>query len=424
MHRTALQRQAESARNYADYSVLDESLNTLVSAAAGALGFDSAMVNILDDTTQYTLARHGFDDDDPYVRARDTTTCTFVLESRKALSVPDSVVSQFSEDDAVSATARTLLAYELRSYLGVPLYGREGVIVGTLCVFDDRPRENTARLETSLAEFGRMVEHYLEAIRNRRRTVGSAGVKIADALHLDEIEPWFQPVVDIDSGRIVAVEALARWQRPNLGMLGPDAFLPAIAGSDLEIDVDHSILQAALRSFGPWLETSPYLNLHVNLSARHLGAPDGVAHLEQIVAQSGVPASAVVFELTETPSLVDRMHAEGFITALHERGFRVVLDDIGIGFSSLERLLEYPVDGFKIDSAIARTLGTTAGDSLIKALAGFASDTGRSLVIEGVETLDQLTAARRNGCTAAQGWYFSAAIRAADIAPLLRERCR
>lgn len=421
MHRTAARRQSESARHYVDFSVSDPALSTLTSLAATTLGFGQAMVNILDADTQYTLAQSS--GDTMALRPRSTATCAFVVDSAGPVVVPDADRGRFSADPAHAAASESVFAASCGSYVAVPLYGREGLVVGTLCLVDDDPHPADEYTVSTLLEFARLVETHLDGMRARGRSLFSLRDRIvADAVIAGEIVPWFQPVVDLESGTVTAVEALARWHRPtsdgtDITVVSPADFLPSIEGSELEIDVDHAVLVAALVRFESWLAED--VDLHVNLSARHLVTPDAVQFLVGIVSRSAVPAGRVVFELTETRSNADRARAHDFVVALQAEGFRVLLDDIGIGFSSLERLIEYPVDGFKIDAAIARTLGTPAGDSLVRALAGFATDTDRTLVIEGIETDAQLASARRNGCTRVQGFLYSRAVPASDIGVLL-----
>lgn len=423
MQRSALRRQSESARHYVDFTATDSTLQTLTALAATTLGFSAAQLNILDEDVQYTRAQHG--GPFPHTLPRSVTACQHVVASAGPVAVSDSGLDRFSNDPVRAATAQSLHALSLGSYVAVPLRGREGLIIGTLCVLDTEPHPANEYTVTTLTEFGRVVETHLDALRGHGRSKTAGCVRaVAAAIERGEITPWYQPIVDVSSGAVTAVEALARWTRPGDGttapsMVSPADFLPTIEGSDLEIDVDHAVLVRALVDFERWMVDAPEMDLHVNLSARHLAAPDAVHHLIEIVAASAVPAARVVFELTETVSHARPARAHEFVSALQAVGFRVLLDDIGIGFSSLERLVDFPVDGFKIDAGIARTLGTAAGDSLVRALAGFAVDTGRALVVEGIESDHQVAAARHTGCTRVQGFLYSRAVPARDVRSLL-----
>ncbi|GGG28062.1 hypothetical protein GCM10007304_47380 [Rhodococcoides trifolii] len=419
MYRTSGQRQTESARNYVDFSAATPALDTLVSLAASTLGFSMAMVNILDETTIYTLAEVGLPDWYGPVNPSTTSHCRFVLQSDGVIGVPDSR-RESAGHSLESATARRMAEIGVGSYLGVTLRGREGVPIGTLCVLDWEPHPIGDYAVETLRRFATVVENQLEMMRGSGRRVGHAPVsRIADALDRREIVPWFQPIVDLESGRIIALETLARWEGTDGSVQGPAAFMPAIVDSDLIIDVDHSVLQQAVELLPMWQKKIPGLMLNSNLSARHLGRQDRLDQLSCIVGSSGVAPESVVFELTETEAHTDMEHIGDFVDALRRGGFSVLLDDIGIGWSSLERLLHLPVDGFKIDTAIAAKLGTRTGDSMIRALAGLAADTGQKLIIEGIETPVQSRRAQELGCARAQGYFWSRPVPADRVSDML-----
>ncbi|MGU3432723.1 EAL domain-containing protein [Actinomycetes bacterium M1A6_2h] len=420
MYRTIGQRQTESARNYVDYSVPTPALDTIVSLAASTLGFSMAMVNILDGTTMYTLAAVGVPDDYGTVTPSSLSHCRFVVQGADAIGVEDSASHDKTGHSLEAATARRMSEIGIGSFLGVALYGREGVAVGSLCVLDYEPHPLGDYAIDTLRRFATVVENQLEVMRGRGRRVGHAPVsRIATALDNREIVPWFQPIIDLTSGEIVALETLARWECATGEVFGPNAFMPAIVDSDLIIDVDHCVLQQALEHLPAWQQKVPGLLLNSNLSARHLGRQDRLEQLTCIVGGSGVSPDCVVFELTETEAHTDMDHIRDFVDALRANGFSILLDDIGIGWSSLERLLNLPVDGFKIDTAIAAKMGTRTGDSMIRALAGLASDTGQQLIIEGCETPAQPETARSLGCTHAQGYLWSRPVPADQVSDML-----
>ncbi|MGB3772550.1 MAG: EAL domain-containing protein [Rhodococcus sp. (in: high G+C Gram-positive bacteria)] len=427
MHRTAHRRQTDSARSYVDLSVAESMLTTLTSLAATTLGFSYSMVNILDEDTQYTLAQYG--DGGVDTRPRDTAACAFVVDIEQTLVVPDSSAGRFSSDPVHASISHALHKLSFGAYVAVPLRGREGLVVGTLCLVDPEPHPIDDYTVQTLTSFASVVETELDVQRGTGRTaLPPRNRVISDAISGGEIVAWFQPIVDLETGVVTALEALARWHRPVVDadgtimgetVVAPGGFMPSIEGCDLEIDLDHAILTSALASFESWMEDFPALDLHVNLSARHLLSPRDANFLADVVADSSVPASRVVFEVTETRSYGDPVRANEFLLGLRALGFRVLLDDIGIGWSSLERLVEFPVDGFKIDAAIARSLGSATGDSLVRALVGFAADTGRTLVIEGIETDEQVESSRADGCTSVQGFLYSRPVPAREVLALL-----
>lgn len=418
MFRTAQHRRSESARNYVDFSVEDPSLDTLLSLAATTLGFTTAMVNILDEDLQYTVAQYG--DKGPTLMTRSTATCALVVDAGRAVAIGDSRRDVLSADPLEAAAAANLIRLDHRSYVAVPLVGREGLVIGTLCLVDPEPHPAGDYVMSTLSDFARVVESHLDAIRGHGR---SAWAPRGPGAILDrgEIVPYFQPIIDLDTGRAVGFEALARLLRPGptgTVVVPPEEFFAAVVDTDLEIDVDHTVLEAALASFRGWLGDAPDLDLHVNLCARHLGVAGSVDQLDAIVTASEVPAERVVFELTETRSYTDSSRSVAFVDDLRRRGFRVVLDDLGTGHSSLERLVDLPVDGFKVDKALSLRMGSPDGDTLVGALIGFASVTDRSVVVEGIETEEQARSARHNGCTLVQGFLYSHAVPAAGVRAL------
>jgi EAL domain-containing protein (putative c-di-GMP-specific phosphodiesterase class I) len=420
MYRTIGQRQTESARNYVDYSVPTPALDTIVSLAASTLGFSMAMVNILDGTTMYTLAEVGLPDDYSSVSPSGLSHCRFVVQSADVIGIEDSASHPKDGHSLEAATARRMADIGVASFLGVALFGREGVPIGSLCVLDYEPHPLGEYAVETLRRFAIVVENQLEVMRGHGRRVGHAPVsRIAAALDNREIVPWFQPIVDLGSGEIVALETLARWECTTGDVYGPNAFMPAITDSDLIVDVDHSVLQQALEHLSEWQRRVPGLQLNSNLSARHLGRRDRLEQLASIVGASGTSPDCVVFELTETQAHTDMDHIGDFVEALRGNGFSIMLDDIGIGWSSLERLLNLPVDGFKIDTAIAAKLGTRTGDSMIRALAGLAADTEQKLIIEGCETPIQSEKALELGCTHAQGYLWSRPVPAEQVPDML-----
>ncbi|MEO5833602.1 MAG: EAL domain-containing protein, partial [Nakamurella sp.] len=272
-------------------------------------------------------------------------------------------------------------------------------------------------------EFAQVVEDQLDLLRRlreQRLDIGVATAEIARAINDGEIVPWYQPVVDLDSGAIVGFEALARWDHPIRGLDDPRRFIPVAEDSDLIVDLDLAVIRQALAEFARWLQTHPDLRLSVNLSARHLHSPDSAGLLMDSVTEAGVRPESITLELTETIAIdvrdgsIPRMVAQ-----LRQAGFQVWLDDFGTGWSSLEQLLWLSVDGIKIDRAVAVALGTPVGDALTSAVTGLAVALGLRTTIEGIETAAQADRARERGCDYGQGYLWSRPVSGADAADLL-----
>ncbi|WP_072804490.1 sensor domain-containing phosphodiesterase [Rhodococcoides yunnanense] len=399
--RSMARRQSDSARRYLDLEATTPALRSTVELAARTVGFAIAQLNVLDEDTQYTLVNIG----GPPVSTieRSSTLCDDVVRSEKPAVVArnrvDATVRQRNILDQVGVSA----------YASVPLRGREGLVIGTLCLLDRMPRDFSTGQFQELEQFASILEEQLDL----HRRVGSTPTKLdsdhdlAGALYAGQIVPWFQSIVDLRTKEIIGFEALARWHHPTRGLVSPADFVPFAESSELIIDVDLEVLRQSVKEADAWHEVRPELRLSVNLSGRHLAHPDAVTQLQSAVAASGVPARLISLELTETTSVNDGPLIRRHIEDVHALGFRVLLDDFGSGWSSLERLVTLEPDGIKIDSHLTRFVDTVRGRALLRALAGVAQDLKMSLIIEGIETREQADIAVDLGCTMAQGFLWS-----------------
>ena len=226
------------------------------------------------------------------------------------------------------------------------------------------------------------------------------------ALAAGEIVPWYQPIVDLTSGDIHGVEALARWHRPD-GLLTPADFIPVAEDSDIVIELDLAIIRHALADLGRWQLTRPGFELNVNVSGRHLDSSTGVAGVIAAVEDAGVRAGSVCIELTESarPASAD-LGAPGLAT-LRAHGLAVWLDDFGSGYYDLRDLIRLPVDGIKFDRVFTAELNRPRTAPLIGALTDAAHRMGLGVTIEGIETASQAEVVRQLGCDLGQGYLWS-----------------
>ncbi|WP_195210528.1 EAL domain-containing protein [Actinomarinicola tropica] len=270
------------------------------------------------------------------------------------------------------------------------------------------------------------------------RSVGAARRRISDhqvasdlldAVADGEIVPAYQPIVDLRTGEIEGVEALARWRRPDGELLGPAAFIDDAERTGVVHAIDRSILAQAAAQVAAWHEASLIpgaFRLSVNLSAHHLAEPDIVASIRDVLAESGISPACLVLEITETGLVSD---PEGIACRLEELrglGATVSLDDFGVGTSSLGNLMRFPIDAFKIDrSFILGAEGSDRGRALAGSVIGMAGRLGLSSpVAEGIETEEQRRTLVELGCARGQGFLFSRPVLAAEAEELLRRgRC-
>lgn len=232
---------------------------------------------------------------------------------------------------------------------------------------------------------------------------------LRNALARDELVMHYQPRVDLRTGRAIALEALARWPHPRRGMVPPDAFVPVAIQSGLI----HAIGQFALWSASTALASASErgltsLRVGVNLSPAELARSTLVDELRALLPEALPPERALEIEVTEQAAFDDLASASATLTALHELGVRVALDDFGQGFSSLARLRELPIDTIKIDRVFVRGLPRQHGDAaLVRAVVQVADALGLRVVAEGVETSEQADALRSLGVHEGQGYFFA-----------------
>ena len=233
---------------------------------------------------------------------------------------------------------------------------------------------------------------------------------LADATSLGQLRVHYQPIVGLSSGEPVACEALVRWQRPGVGLVGPDLFVPVAERNGLIVELGGFVIDRAVADAASWPETSGGRpKVAVNLSARQFGDSHLVERFSHACAACGVPPGSVGVELTESAFVAtDDYGAYQVLAALREMGVEVAVDDFGTGYSALSYLKHLPVDVIKIDRSFVAGLGVDRADMLVvEAVARVAQGLGLRVIAEGVETPDQLDALRQLGCDAAQGYLLA-----------------
>ncbi len=230
----------------------------------------------------------------------------------------------------------------------------------------------------------------------------------------------YQPIVDLADGRVVGVEALARWTGGDAPAMGPDQFIPVAEDAGLIVSLGRDLLTQACWHLARWQRDRPDVFVSVNLSARQLAEPDLVTDVIAALRAAGAQAEGLHLEITETVLLDDVDAAVATLQSLKEIGLRLCLDDFGTGYSSLTYLCRLPVDVVKIDRSFVAGLGTSARDSsVVAAIVGMAGTLGHDLVAEGVETVEQAEHLRALGCGMAQGFLYSRPVGAEAIDVLL-----
>ena len=306
----------------------------------------------------------------------------------------------------------------LGAYVGVPVSCEERV-VSVLSVSDELPRTVSRRDVAVLLELAELWSIELCRAQDVETAVNPVAIDLARGLERGEVVPWYQPVVDLVTGEVVGVEALARWRRAPGVVEPPSVFIPVAEQSDLILAVDLAVLRGALADLATWQVTRPGFCVTSNLSTRHLGRDGWLDQLQEAAATAGVDPTTVILELTETAAPADVPASRAVVDAMRDLGFHVWFDDFGSGWSALSDLSRFTVDGVKIDRSYADQLGTKTGEVVIGALVSAAAELGLSVTIEGIETPVQYERARNLGCHFGQGYLWSRPVPPAAVVRFL-----
>ncbi len=245
--------------------------------------------------------------------------------------------------------------------------------------------------------------------------------ELRNALVRGELKIHYQPVVDLDTGRVTGAEALLRWQHPQRGLLPPAMFLPAAEANGLLPDIDRWVLHQACRQAVGWQGEHGF-SVSVNVTAGHVLSGRLVHDVREALDGSGLAANKLVLELTETSLLYDLDGAAVTLTELADMGVRVALDDFGTGYASLSYLQNLPIHAIKIDRSFVQRLGDDSTSSAVtQALVNLAETLGISQIAEGVETPDQLDRLRGLQCAFGQGFFFSSPLPPEELTRVLAD---
>jgi diguanylate cyclase (GGDEF)-like protein len=240
------------------------------------------------------------------------------------------------------------------------------------------------------------------------------------ALARDELRLVYQPVVELESGRTVGVEALARWAHPTRGMIPPLTFIPVAEEIGMIGAIGRWVLREACRQLAAWRLIAPDLVLNVNLSALQLRDERLAGDVEQALLGYGLPGSALTLEITESMLLSGDEDTAARLRRLKALGLSIAVDDFGTGYSSLSYLKQFPVDALKIDKSFVDTVARSTADST---LARTIVELGRGMrletIAEGIETVEQLERLRMLDCELGQGYHFSVPLDGAELTAYL-----
>ncbi|MCG7928401.1 MAG: GGDEF domain-containing phosphodiesterase, partial [Candidatus Thiodiazotropha taylori] len=239
------------------------------------------------------------------------------------------------------------------------------------------------------------------------------------ALSMKELVLHYQPQIDIRTGRIIGVEALVRWQHPELGLLPPAKFIPLAEDSGLIRPIGEWILRQACLQASKWRDQgfSPQrISVNCNLSAGQLNSENFVGGIQAILAEAGIEAGLLELEITETTIMNDPEHMSEIFNRLRDIGIKLAIDDFGTGYSSLSYLKTLPISKLKIDQSFVRDIPADPDDMAItRAIIALGESLQMQVIAEGVETEAQAEFLKAEGCYLAQGFLYAKPMKSEDL---------
>jgi diguanylate cyclase (GGDEF)-like protein/PAS domain S-box-containing protein len=243
-------------------------------------------------------------------------------------------------------------------------------------------------------------------------------IDLRDAIQGEVLRPYYQPLIDLSSGRITGFEALVRWPHPERGMVSPAEFIPVAEETGLINALGGLMLRRACMDAVLWPDD---VRVAVNLSPLQFRAGNLLSVVMEVLKQSGLPAKRLELEITETLLLEKSSQVLATLHALRALGVRISMDDFGTGYSSLSYLRSFPFDKIKIDQSFVRGLGTNNdAQAIVRAIISLGVGLGVTITAEGVETEAELACLRSEGCHEGQGFLFSHARPNAEIVAMLK----
>jgi len=244
------------------------------------------------------------------------------------------------------------------------------------------------------------------------------------AIERDEIHVYYQPQIHLISGRIVGLEALARWKDPDKGIVSPATFIPLAEETGLIVPIGEIVLKKACHQLRAWHQAGhPSLTMSVNLSAVHFRQPELASRVKSILSNEGLDPGHLDLELTETSIMQDAEAALQTLTKLKSMGISISIDDFGTGYSSLIYLRRFPIDTLKIDRAFTNDMATSEdAKAIVAAILAMAQALKLTVIAEGVETEEQIALLSTQKCYLAQGFFFSKPVPADELTALLEQQ--
>jgi EAL domain-containing protein (putative c-di-GMP-specific phosphodiesterase class I) len=263
--------------------------------------------------------------------------------------------------------------------------------------------------------------YFSEELTQKARDRINLESRLRHAIEHHELDVYFQPQVDINSGQLVGAEALVRWNDPVHGFVMPSEFINLAEDTGLIVAVGEWILNETCKLGRSWLDQGlPAITLAVNVSPYQFRRSDIDALVTKVLHNTGFPVDYLELEITESGLMDNQAQAMSILNNLHNKGVRFAIDDFGTGYSSLAYLKYFPLDVLKIDKTFIDDIPFLQGDMTIAStIIAMGHHLGFKVLAEGVETQDQLDFLREHGCDMYQGYLYSKPLPAHEFARLL-----
>ena len=337
-----------------------------------------------------TLARSGGDE--------------FILLAEDIFQLEDAgiIASKFSNCIEHTLTIKDQDIH-VKASMGISIYSQDGEDINELLSHAD------AALYRAKEKSGNTYEFYSPDLSEKANKRLQLENSLRKAIENDELNVYYQPKVDLSNGQATGMEALVRWEHPELGTIPPNEFMGIAEETGLIIPLGEAVIEKACAQFKQWLDSNiPVSNISINVSARQFKEQDLVSLLQNTLKEHQLDATNIELELTESTLLKNESNAESKLRQLHDMGIQISIDDFGTGYASLSYLKRLPIDILKIDRSFTDGILNDPDDiAIINAIYGLAKGLSLKLVAEGIETQEQLDKIKEMGIDYGQGYLWS-----------------
>ena len=274
-------------------------------------------------------------------------------------------------------------------------------------------------------ELGNSKSYVVFTSEMRERVIARLQIEsdLCQVIERDQLELYYQPLVSLESGKILGFESLLRWEHPEHGLISPDAFIPIAEETGAIVPIGLWVLEQACQQITMWRERFPNypdLSISVNLSRRQLSESSIVEQIDHVLKDKGVDPRYINLEVTESIMIENAEVTAGLLQQFRDRHLSVHIDDFGTGYSSLSCLHTFPIDAIKLDRSFIQGMSADGEHAAtILAIVMLARSRGFVVIAEGIETPEQLVQLQALDCTVGQGYYFSRPVRAPFAEELL-----